>query len=54
MPFQKYPFVEEYWDDFVAKKTTDDFRSESEAHRALQGVTRGLRFPWIYITVLLF
>ena len=35
-PFQKYPFVEEYWEDFVAKKTTDDFRSESEAHRAIQ------------------
>ena len=35
-PFQKYPFVEEYWEDFVAKKKTDDFRIESEAHRALE------------------
>ena len=35
-PFQKYPFVEEYWEDFVAKKKTNDFRIESEAHRALQ------------------
>lgn len=36
MPFQKYPFVEEYWEDFVAKKMTDDFRSKSVVHRALQ------------------
>ena len=36
-PFHKYPFLEEYWEDFVAKKKkTDDFRIESEAHRALQ------------------
>ena len=27
-------FVEEYWEDFVAKKKTNDFRIESEAHRA--------------------
>ena len=36
-PFHKYPFLEESWDEFVAKKLTDDFRTESAAHTALQG-----------------
>lgn len=35
-PFHKYLFLEESWAEFVAKKTTDEFKSESAAHTALQ------------------
>ena len=35
-PLTKYPFLEPQWEEFKAMKTTEDFKSTSVAHKALQ------------------